>query len=74
MFTPYRPDLRTDFNDNWSDCLFRQYLGQVRKYVMFNKKTTSPGKILGNSFLHSRGQIFDPILMTLYQNVCLDNI
>jgi len=37
-------------------------------------KTRSPGQILGNSCLHSRGQIWDPILMKLDQNVCLENI
>jgi len=37
-------------------------------------KTRSPGKILENSCLHSRGQICDPILMKLGQNVCFDNI
>jgi len=36
-------------------------------------KTRSPGQILGNSCLHSRGQICDPILMNLDQNVCLSN-
>jgi len=33
-----------------------------------------PGQILGNSCLHSRGQIGDPILINLAQNVCLSNI
>ena len=37
-------------------------------------KTRSPGQILGNSCLHSRGYICDLILMKLCQNVCLDNI
>ena len=37
-------------------------------------KTRSPGQILGNSCLHSRGHICDQILMKLCQNVCLDNI
>jgi len=37
-------------------------------------KTRSPGQILGNSCLHSRGYICDPILMKLGQNVCFDNI
>ena len=37
-------------------------------------KTRSPGQILGNSCLHSRGHICDSILMKLGQNVCLDNI
>ena len=37
-------------------------------------KTRSPGQILGNSCLHSRGQICDLILIKLSQNVCLDNI
>ena len=32
-------------------------------------KTRSPGQIFGNSCLHSRGQICDPILMKLDQNV-----
>ena len=34
-------------------------------------KSRSPGQILGNSCLHSRGHICDPILMKLDQNVCL---
>jgi len=37
-------------------------------------KTRSPGQILGNSCLHPRGHICDPILMKHYQNVCFDNI
>ena len=37
-------------------------------------KTRSPGQILGNSCLHCRGQICDPILMKLCQNVCFHNI
>ena len=37
-------------------------------------KTRSPGQILGNSCLHSKGHICDPILMKLCQNVCFDNI
>ena len=37
-------------------------------------KTRSPGQILENSCLHSRGQICNPILMKLCQNVCFDNI
>jgi len=37
-------------------------------------KTRSPGQILGNSCLHHRGHICDPILMKLCQNVCFDNI
>jgi len=37
-------------------------------------KTRSPGQIFGNSCLHFRGQICDPILMKLDQNVCFDNI
>jgi len=37
-------------------------------------KTRSPGQILGNSCLHSRGHIFDPILIKLCQNVSFDNI
>jgi len=37
-------------------------------------KTRSPGQILGNSCLHSKGHICDPMLMKLCQNVCLDNI
>jgi len=32
-------------------------------------KTRSPGQILGNSCLHSRGHICDPILIKLFQNV-----
>ena len=34
-------------------------------------KTRSPGQLLGNSCLHSRGYICDPILMKFGQNVCL---
>ena len=34
-------------------------------------KTRSPGQILENSCLHSRGHIFNPILMKLCQNVVL---
>jgi len=34
-------------------------------------KTRSPGQILGNSCLHSRGHICDPILMKLGQNFFL---
>jgi len=34
-------------------------------------KTRSPGQILGNFCLQSRGQICDPILMKLDQNVLL---
>jgi len=37
-------------------------------------KTRSPGQILGNSCLHSRGNICYPILLKLCQNVCFDNI
>jgi len=37
-------------------------------------KTRSPGQILGNSCLHSRGQICDPILMKFGQNVRFYNI
>ena len=37
-------------------------------------KTRSPGHILGNSCLHTRGHIRDPILMKLGQNVCFENI
>ena len=37
-------------------------------------KTRSPGQILGNFCLHSRGYICNLILMKLCQNVCLDNI
>jgi len=37
-------------------------------------KTRSPGQILGNSCLHSRGHICDTIFMKLCQNVCFDNI
>jgi len=37
-------------------------------------KTRSPGQILGNSCSHSRGQIGEPILMKLNQNVSLYNI
>jgi len=37
-------------------------------------KMRSPGQILGNSCLHSRGDICDPILMKPDQNVCLDTI
>jgi len=37
-------------------------------------KSRSPGQISGNSCLHPRGHICDPILMKLCQNVCFDNI
>ena len=37
-------------------------------------KTRSPGQILGNFCLHSRGKIGDPILMKRGQTVCLSNI
>ena len=37
-------------------------------------KTRSPGQILGNSCLHSRGHICNPMLMKLCQNVCFGNI
>jgi len=37
-------------------------------------KSMSPDQILENSCLHSRGHIFDPILMKLGQNDCLNNI
>jgi len=37
-------------------------------------KTRSTGQILGNSCLHARGHICDPILMELGQNVCFENI
>jgi len=43
-------------------------MGHVRS------NTWSPGQILGNSCLHTRGHIYDPILMKLDQNVCFDNI
>ena len=36
-------------------------------------KTRSPGKILGNSFLHYISHICDLILIKLCQNVCFDN-
>jgi len=37
-------------------------------------KTRSPGQIIGNPCLHSRGHICDLILMKLCQNVCFNNI
>ena len=38
-------------------------------------KTRSPGQMLGNSCLHSRGQIGDPIFfIKLGQNACLDSV
>jgi len=37
-------------------------------------KTRSPVQILGNSCLHSKGQICNPILMKLDENVCLSNV
>jgi len=37
-------------------------------------KTRSPGQILGNSCLHSRGNICNPIMLKLCHNVCFDNI
>ena len=37
-------------------------------------KTRSPGQILGNFCIHSRGHICDPILMKLRQNVCFYKI
>jgi len=37
-------------------------------------KTRSPGQILGNSCLHSRGNICDLILMKLTKNVKFDNV
>jgi len=37
-------------------------------------KTRSPGQILENSCLHSRGHICNLILIKLCQNVCFDNI
>ena len=37
-------------------------------------KTRSPGQIVENSCLHSRGHICSPILIKLCQNVCFDNI
>ena len=37
-------------------------------------KTRSLGQILGNSCLHSRGHISNPILMKHCQTVCFDNI
>jgi len=37
-------------------------------------KTRSLGQILGNSCLHSRGQIDDSNLIKHDQNVCLSNI
>jgi len=40
----------------------------------YGSKTRSQGKILGNTCLHSRGHISDPILMKLGQNVCFYNI
>ena len=36
-------------------------------------KTRSPGQILGNSCLHSRGHICNLIFIKLCQNVCFDN-
>jgi len=36
--------------------------------------TRSPDQILSNTFLHSRGQIDDLLLMKHDQNVCLRNI
>jgi len=43
-------------------------MGHVRS------KTRSPGQILGNFCLHSRGHICNLILMNLRQNVWFDNI
>ena len=37
-------------------------------------KTRSLGQILEKPCVCTRGLIFDPILMKLYQNVCLDII
>jgi len=37
-------------------------------------KTRSPGQIFQKSCFHSRGNVCDPILMKLGQNVYLDNI
>jgi len=37
-------------------------------------KTRSPGQILKNSCLHSRGYICDLILMKLGEIICFDNI
>ena len=37
-------------------------------------KTRSPGQILGKPCVRSRGHIFSRILMTVGQDVCLDDI
>ena len=37
-------------------------------------KSRSPGQFLGDFCLHSIGNIYDPILKELCQNVCFDNI
>ena len=44
------------------------------KLFHVQSKTRSPGHILGNSCLHSRGHICYPILMKLCQNVCFKNV
>ena len=36
-------------------------------------KTRSPGQISGKSCYHSRGHIFQAIIINLAQNVCLDD-
>ena len=41
---------------------------------LVGSKTWSPGHILGNSCLHSRDHICDPILTALDQKFCHDNI
>ena len=42
------------------------------KLLYFRSKTRSPAQIKGKSSNHSRGHMFEEIIMNLAQNVCLD--
>jgi len=41
---------------------------------LVGSKTRSLRQILGNSCVHTRGFICDPVLMKLSQNICRDNM
>ena len=38
LFTNLRPHFQPDFDETWSDCLFKRYLGQVQIWVMSGQK------------------------------------
>ena len=45
----------------------------VKRLDHLGSKTRSPGQIKGKTCQHSRGHIFEVIIMNIAQNVCLDD-